>query len=71
MKKTFLKIKKTGFRLNNARYEKILRSKFVYLKKIYKFDFDPFLIKFTAFVLIVINMIKNQKFNFLAKLYGM
>ena len=63
-----LKIKSCHFRPNNGRYEKMLRSKIVHLKKIYNFDFDHFLIKRTVFVLIVKNVIKNQKFNFLNKL---
>ena len=71
IKNGFYKIKKSLFRPNNARYKKMLRSKIVHLKKIYNFDFDHFLIKRTVFVLIVKNVIKNQKFNFLAKLYGM
>ena len=45
-----------------------LQSKIVHLKEIYNFDFDHFLIKRTVFVLIVINVIKNQKFNFPDKL---
>ena len=48
--------------------KKILRSKIVHLKKIYNFDFDHFLIKRTIFVLIVKNVIKNQKLNFSDKL---
>ena len=67
IKKTLLKIKSCGFRPNNARYEKRLTSKIVHLKEIYNFDFDHFLIKRTVFVLIVKNVIKNQKFNFLDK----
>ena len=63
-----LKIKSCGFRPNNGRYEKMLKSKIVHLKKIYNFDFDHFLIKRTVFVLIVKNVIKNQKFNFSDKL---
>ena len=66
IKKT-LKIKSCGFRPNNARYEKML-SKIVHLKEIYNFDFDHFLIKRAVFVLIVKNVIKNQKFNFPDKL---
>ena len=62
-KKTLLKIKSCGFRSNNGRYEKMLRSKIVHLKKIYNFDFDHF-----VFVLIVKNVIKNKKFNFPEKL---
>ena len=34
IKKTLLKIKSCGFRPNNVRYEKMLRSKIVHLKKI-------------------------------------
>ena len=64
IRKTLLKIKSCGFRGNNARYKKMLRRKIVHLKKIYNFDFDNFLIKRTVFVLIVKNVIKNQKFNF-------
>ena len=65
---TLLKIKSCSFRPNNARYEKILTSKIVHLKKIYNFDFDHFLIKRTVFVLMVKNVIKNQKLNFPDKL---
>ena len=68
MKKTLLKIKSCGFRPNNGRYEKMLGSKIVHLKEIYNFDFDHFLVKRTVFVLIVKNIIKNQKFNFTDKL---
>ena len=68
IKKTLLKIKNCSFRANNARYEKMLRSKIVYLKKIYNFDLDHFFIKHTVFVLILKNIVKNQKFNFPEKL---
>ena len=68
IKITLLKIKSCGFRPNNARYEKMLKSKIVHLKEVYNFDFDYFLIKRTVFVLIVKNIIKNQKFNFPDKL---
>ena len=64
IKKTLLKIKICGFRPNNGRYKKILGTKIVHLKKIYNFDFDHFFIIRTVFVLIVKNVIKNQKFNF-------
>ena len=64
IKRTLLKIKSCGFRPKNTRYEKMLRSKIIHLKEIYNFDFDHFLIKRTVFVLIVKNVIKNQKFNF-------
>ena len=66
--KETLKIKSCGLRPNNARYKQMLTSKIVHLKKIYNFDFDHFLIKRTVFVLIVKNVIKNQKFNFPHKL---
>ena len=68
IKKTLLKLKSCGFRPNNVRYKKMLRSKIVHLKKIYNFVFDHFLIKRTVFVLIVKNVIKNIKFNFPDKL---
>ena len=64
VKKTLLKIKSCGFRRNNGWYEKMLQSKIVHLKKIYNLDFDYFLIKRTVVVLIVKNVIKNQKFHF-------
>ena len=54
--KTLLKIKSCGFRPNNGRYEKMLKSKIVHLKKIYNFDSDHYLIKRTVFVLIVKNV---------------
>ena len=57
-KKTLLKIKNCGFRLNKPRYEKRFKSKIVHLKEIYNFDSDHFLIKRTVFVLIVKNVIK-------------
>ena len=69
VKKTLLKIKSCGFRPNNARYKKMLTRKIVDLKETYKFCFDHFLIKLTVFVLIVKNVIKNQKFNFPDKLF--
>ena len=48
----------------------MLRSKIVNLKETYKFCFNHFLIKCTVFVLIVKNVIKNQKFNFLLNFMG-
>ena len=68
IKKTLLKIKSCSFRPNNARYKKMLKSKIIHLKETYKFCFDHFLAKRTVFVLIVKNVIKNQKFNFPDKL---
>ena len=61
-------VDRCGIRPNNARYEKMLKNKIVYLKEIYNFDFGHFLIKRTVFVLIVKNVIKNQKFHFSDKL---
>ena len=49
IRKRLLKIKSCGFRSNDARYEKMLRSKIVDFKQIYKFYFDHFLIKRTVF----------------------
>ena len=69
IEETLLKIKKNyGSLSNNTRYEKMLTSKVVYLKKICKFYFDHCLIKRTDFVLIAKNVIKNQNFNFPVKL---
>ena len=48
----FYKIKKSIYRPNDARYEKMLKSKIVHLKKIYRFGFDHFLEKRTVFILI-------------------
>ena len=45
--------------------KKCYKSKIVYLKEIYNFDFDHFLIKRTVLALMVKNVIKNQKFKFL------
>ena len=70
IKNGFNKIKKSIFRPNSPKPEKKLRNKIVRFNKIYKFYFDHFLIKYTVFVLIVINTIKNKKFDFLAKHYG-
>ena len=67
----FYKIEKSIFRPNYARYEKMLRSKIIHHKETYKFSFDHFLINRTVFVLIVKNVIKNQKFNFPDKLCDM
>ena len=47
----------------------MLKSKIFHLKEIYNFDFDYFLTKRTIVVVIVKNVIKNQKFNFPDKLY--
>ena len=46
----------------------MLGNKIGRFKKIYKFYFDHFLIKCTVFLLIVKNVIKNQKLNFPDKL---
>ena len=48
--------------------KQMLRNKIVRSKKIYKFHFNRCLVKRTVFVLIVKNVIKNQKFNFPDKL---
>ena len=61
IKDGFYKIEKSFFRPNYVRYEKMLRSKMIHLKETYKFCFDHFLEKRTVFVLIVKNVIKNQK----------
>ena len=66
----FYKIKKSIFQLKYAIYEKILNSRIAHLKEIHKLYSDHFFIKHTVFVLIVINTIKDQTLNFLAKIYG-
>ena len=67
LKNGFYKIKKSIFRPNYARYEKMLTSKIIHLKETYKFCFDHFLEKRTVFVLIVKNVVKNKKLRFPAK----
>ena len=67
IEKTLLTIiKNCGFRTNNTRYKKMLRTKIVHLKKIYKFDFDHFLVKRTVFLLIektLLTIIKKLWFS--------
>ena len=46
----------------------MLKSKIVHLNEIYNFDFEYILIKRTVFILILKNVIKNQKINFRDKL---
>ena len=58
IKKTLLKIKSCGFRPNNGRYEKMLKSRIVHLKKIYNFDFDHFLVGIIVFLINMKNAIK-------------
>ena len=55
IKNGFYKIKKSIFRPSYISYEKILRNKIVRLRKIYKFDFNHFLLKRTVFVLSIKN----------------
>ena len=66
----FILIKKTLLKIKSWHTKKMLRNKIFRFKKIYKSYFENFLTKCTVFVIIVINTIKNQKLNFLAKLYG-
>ena len=58
------KIEKSIFRPNYVRYEKMLRSKIVYLKKIYKFGFDYFLEKRTVFILFKKTLLKIKSCGF-------
>ena len=51
----FYKIKKSMYRASYAWYDKMLKSKIVHLKEIYKFYFDHFLEKRTVFVLYIKN----------------
>ena len=53
---------------NYTRCEKKFPDKIVYLKKIYKFTSEHFLIGTVVFVLIVKNFIKNEKFYFASNL---
>ena len=66
--KNVIKNEKFNFPDKLRHTKKMLRNKIVCFKKIYKFYFDHFLIKFTVLVLIVKNVIKNRKFNFPDKL---
>ena len=52
---------------NYTRYEKKIREKIFYLKKIYKFTLKHFLID-VIFVLDVKNVMENEKFYFAANL---
>ena len=52
IKDGFYKIEKSIFRLNYAKYKKMLRSKIIHLKETYKFCFYHFLEKRTDFILI-------------------
>ena len=66
--KNIIKIKTFGFENNYTRYEKNFGDKIVYLKKIYKFTADHFLIRHVIFVSIVKSVIKNKKFHFVPNL---
>ena len=66
-KTVFYKIKKSSFRPNYARYEKMLKCKIVHLKKIYKFGFNYFLEKRMVFILMKRNVVKNKKLRFSGK----
>ena len=59
-----LKIKTFGFQNNCTRYEKNYADKIVYLKKIYKFTSEHFLIGHELSDLIVKNVIMNERFYF-------
>ena len=61
IKNGFYKIKKSIFWPNYARYEKMLRSKIIYLRKIYKFYFHHFLVKRTVFVLSIKTVFYKMK----------
>ena len=62
----FYKIKESIYRPNYARYEKMLTSKIVHLKQIYKFCFYHFLEK-RSFYFNQKNVVKNKKLWFPAK----
>ena len=67
--KNVIKNQKLNFPDKLRHTKKMFRNKIVHFKRIYKFYFNHFLIKCTVFVLIMKNVIKNQKFNFPGKLY--
>ena len=56
-----LNIKNLILGKNSASYKKMLNNKIVRFKQIYKFYFDLFLIKRTAFVLIEKTLLKIKK----------
>ena len=60
----FYKIEKSIFRLNYARYEKMLKSKIIHLKETYKFCYDHFLEKRTVFILIKTKLLKIKSCSF-------
>ena len=60
----FYKIEKSIFRLNDARYEKMLRSKIIHLKETYKLCFNHFLEKRTVFILIKKTLLKIKSCGF-------
>ena len=64
-KKTF------GFQKNYTEFEKKFQNKVVYLKNIYKFTLEHFLIGHVVFVLIEKNVFKNEKFHFVPNPCGM
>ena len=59
-----LKIKTFGFRKNYTRYKKKVGDKIFNFKNLYKFTSGHFLNGPVVFVLIVKNVLKNEKFNF-------
>ena len=64
VKDGFYKIEKSIFRPYYARYEKMLRSKIIYLKETYKFCFKHFLEKRTVFILIKKALLKIKSCGF-------
>ena len=59
--------KKSIYRPNYTRYEKMLTSKSIHLKQIYKFVFDHFFFKSHGFYFNQENVFKNKKLWFPAK----
>ena len=64
IKDGFYNIEKSILRSNNARYEKMLRSKIIHLKETYKFCFELFLEKCTVFILIKKTLLKIKNCGF-------
>ena len=66
----FIKIKNSIFPPKYTRYEKNVVDNIVHPKKIYRFTSDHFSIGRVVFVLIVKNIIKDEKFHFAPNLCG-
>ena len=66
--KNCIKNKNFWFPKNYRRYEKNVGEEIVHLNKIYNYNFDYVLIGQAVFVLILKNLIKNEKLHFVPNL---